>query len=572
MDSAGMGTTSVNAPEVGADGLEAERTSRVDVTDPVDPSAESPQGDGPRHPVRGPLLGAGDHIEHFSRRVTVAIGVVVALVLAFSLVLRFWTTSDLWLDEALTVNIAKLPLHDLPTYLKRDGAPPLFYVLLHFWMGIFGSSDVAVRSLSGVIGVITVPLAWLAGRRLGGRVLGFSAMLLVATSPFAVRYDTETRMYALVALLTVLGYLALDRALRKPRPGNLIAVAVVTGSLLYTQYWAIYLIATTLVWLAYQAWRGRAVWRRNARTAFIAVVVGCLTFLPWVEIFLYQSKHTGTPWAAPANFAAMVNAITSFAGGPTNQGRLLALILFALSGLGLFGMAVNRRHIDVDIRTRPLGRPIAVVIVGTLTLAVIGGFISNSAFDARYASVVFIPLILLVALGLSTFLDLRVRAVILTVAVIAGLAGAIPNITTNRTQAGEVAAALAPRAKPGDVIAYCPDQLGPAVNRLLPAGRYQQITFPRGTGPTYVNWVDYAAASHKGSPVAFGQQLERMAGPNHQIFVVWYGSYQTFGTKCEQILQTLGYDKNLQSKSLLTGRATQFYQPMGLVQYAPTKP
>lgn len=567
-----MGTTSVNPTAVSGGGLEAAEAVRVDVTDPVDPGAETRQGDGPRHPVRGPLLGAGDHVEHFSRRITIAIGLVVALVLAFCLVLRFWTTSDLWLDEALTVNIAKLPLHDLPSYLKRDGAPPLFYVLLHFWMGIFGSSDLAVRSLSGVIGVVTVPLAWLAGRRLGGRVLGFSAMLLVATSPFAVRYDTESRMYALVALLTVLGYLAIDRALRKPRPGNLIAVAVVTGLLLYSQYWAIYLIATTLVWLAYQAWRGRAVWRRNARVALIAVVVGCLTFLPWVEIFLYQSKHTGTPWAAPANFAAMVNAITSFAGGPTNQGRLLALILFALSGLGLFGMAVNRRHIDVDIRTRPLGRPLAVVIVGTLALAIIGGFISNSAFDARYASVVFIPLILLVALGLSTFLDLRVRAAILTVAVIAGLAGAIPNITTNRTQAGEVAAALAPRAKPGDVIAYCPDQLGPAVDRLLPAGRYQQITFPRGTGPTYVNWVDYPAASHKGSPVAFGQQLERMAGADHQIFVVWYGSYQTFGTKCEQILQTLGYDKSLQSKSLLTGRPIQFYQPMGLVQFAPTKP
>jgi mannosyltransferase len=572
MDSAGMGTTSVNAPEVGDRGNVPDAVIPADSTDPVDPEAESVEGDGPRHPVRGPLLGAGDHIEHFSRRVTVAIGVAVALVLAFSLVLRFWTTSDLWLDEALTVNIAKLPIHDLPTYLKRDGAPPLFYLLLHFWMGIFGTSDLAVRSLSGVIGVITVPLAWLAGRRLGGRVIGFSTMLLVATSPFAVRYDTETRMYALVALLTVLGYLALDRALRKPRAGNLIAVAVVTGLLLYSQYWSLYLVATTLVWLAYQSWRGRAVWRRNARAAFVAVVVGCLTFLPWIKIFLYQSKHTGTPWAAPANFAAMVNAITSFAGGPTSQGRALALIFFALSGLGLFGLAVNRRHIDIDIRTRPLGRPLAILIVGTLALAIIGGFASNSAFDARYASVVFIPLILLVALGLATFLDLRVRAVILTVAVIAGLAGAIPNITTNRTQAGEVAAALAPRAKPGDVIAYCPDQLGPAVNRLLPAGRYQQITFPRGTGPTYVNWVDYAAASHKGSPVLFAQQLERMAGPDHQIFVVWFGGYQTFGTKCEQILQTLGYDKSLRSNTLLTGRPVQFYQPMGLVQYAPTKP
>ncbi|MDQ1359807.1 MAG: mannosyltransferase, partial [Acidimicrobiaceae bacterium] len=253
-------------------------------------------------------------------------------------------------------------------------------------------------------------------------------------------------------------------------------------------------------------------------------------------------------------------------------GRVLALIFFALSGLGVFGMAVNRRHIDIDIRTRPLGRPMAVVVVGTLGLAIVGGFISNSAFDARYASIVFIPLILLVALGLSTFLDLRIRAVILAVAVVAGLAGAIPNITTNRTQAGQVAAALAPRAKPGDVIAYCPDQLGPAVNRLLPQGRYQQITFPRGTGPTYVNWVDYSTASNQGSPVRFADQLERMAGPTHQIFVVWFGSYQTFGTKCEQILQTLGYDTKLQSTSLLTGHTAQFYQPMGLVQYAPTKP
>ncbi len=54
--------------------------------------------------------------------------------------------------------------------------------------------------------------------------------------------------------------------------------------------------------------------------------------------------------------------------------------------------------------------------------------------------------------------------------------------------------------------------------------------------------------------------------------MVWFGSYQTFGTKCEQILQTLGYDTSLQSTTLLTGRPNRFYQPMGLVQYAPTKP
>jgi mannosyltransferase len=501
-------------------------------------------------------------------RVLLIAGVVLAIVVG--LVLRFWTRSDLWLDEALTVNISRLPLHDLPSYLKRDGAPPLFYVLLHFWMGMFGTSDVAVRSLAGVFGVVTIPLAWLAGRRLGGRTAAWAAMLLVATSPFAIRYDTETRMYSLIALLTVLGFLALDRALRAPRAGNLVAVAAVTGLLLYSHYWSIYLLATTMAWLAFQAWRGPPDWRRGARAALVATVVGCLTFLPWVPTFLFQSKHTGTPWATPASFAAMVNAVASFAGGPTSQGRALALLFFALTGLGLFGLATDRLHINLDIRTRPLGRPLAVIVLGTLAGAIIGGLVSNSAFDARYASVVFIPLILLVSLGVTVFRDRHVRVGIIALGMVLSVAAAVPNVTTNRTQAGEVAAAIAATAKPGDVVAYCPDQLGPAVDRLLPAGRYRQVTFPRGTGPTYVNWVDYAAAVHAASPVTFAEQVEALAAGGHQIFMVWAPGYQAFGLSCEGIVQTLQGSTAFHSTGMVTADDKTFYQPMSLVRLTPT--
>ena len=525
----------------------------------------------PSGAVEPPEPGTATPDDAFSRPVTGVLVAATVLVLLVAVVLRFWTRSDLWLDEALTVDIARLPLHQIPSFLRRDGAPPLYYVLLHFWMGAFGQSDLAVRSLSGVIGLATVPLVWLAGRRVGGRTGAWAAVLLIATSPFAVRYDTETRMYALVALLTVCGFLALDRVLVRPRPWNLVAVAAVTGLLLYTHYWSIYLIATTFGWLAFQAWRGRPAWRRHARFAMGAMVVGGLTFVPWIPIFLYQSAHTGTPWATPANFAAMVNAVASFAGGSTNQGRALALIYFALVGLGLFGVATDRRHIELDIRTRPLGRPLGLVVVGTLALAIIGGFISRSAFDPRYASVVFVPLILLVAIGLGTFTDRPVRVGVLAVAVVAGLVASFPNVTTNRTQAGQVAAAIAPRGRAGDVVAYCPDQLGPAVARLLPADRYQQVTFPRGTGPTFVNWVDYGDASRAGHPARFATRLEAMAAGGRQIFVVWAPGYQTLGTKCEQIVETLqapgsGYTLH----NLVTLNSTDFYQPMDLYQFTPT--
>ena len=471
------------------------------------------------------------------------VGAVVVIV--FGLVLRFIATSDMWLDEALTLNISKLPLGQIHGALRRDGAPPLYYYLLHFWIEAFGTSDEGVRSLSGVLSCATLPFIWLAARRLGGRMVAAAALVLVATSPFAVRYATENRMYALVGLLTAAGVVALQQVLRRRTVANVMAVGLVTGLLLYTHYWALYLVGVTALWLAWQAWRGPQGRRRGALVALGAVLVGCLTFLPWLPTFLYQSRHTGTPWAKPANFAAMVNAVTSFAGGATNQGRALALLYFALVGLGLFGVARGSFHVDLDLRTRPRGRPLALVLTGTLAAAVVGGYISRSAFQARYAWVVFVPLVLLVALGVATFADRRIRAGVLTAAVAFGLASGLPSAWTSRTQAGQVATTLAQLGRPGDIVAFCPDQIGPSVNRLLPPGRYRELTFPRGTSPEFVNWVDYAAASRRGHPAAFASRLEHMSAPARQIWLVWAPGYQTFGTKCEQLEADLLGDRSL---------------------------
>lgn len=477
----------------------------------------------------------------FTRSLVAAVVAVVVL----GVVLRFVAKSEMWLDEALTLNIARLPLGQIHGALRRDGAPPLYYYLLHFWTAAFGTSDVAVRALSGVLSGATLPFIWWAARRLGGRTVAASALVLVATSPFAVRYATENRMYALVGFLSAAGLVALQRTLRQPRLGSAVGVALAVALLLYTHYWALYLVGMTALWLAYQARWGPETRRRGSRWSLLAVLVGCLAFVPWLPTFVFQSRHTGTPWAKPANFAAMVNAVTSFAGGATSQGRALALLYFALAGLGLFGVAKGAFHVDLDLRTRPVGRGLAVVLGGTLAAAVVGGYVSGSAFQSRYASVVFVPLVLLVALGLGTFADRRIRTGVLLAAVAFGLAGSVPDTTTSRTQAGEVAATLAQLGRTGDVVAFCPDQLGPSVNRLLPSGRYQTVTFPRGTGPAFVDWVDYATATRHGDTAAFARRLEQMSAPTHQIWLVWAPGYETYSTKCEDLETHLLADTQL---------------------------
>src|SRR6478672_11887562 len=117
--------------------------------------------------------------------------------------------SDLWADEVLSVNIARLPLDRIPDALRHNGAPPLYYALLHVWMRVFGSGTVAVRALSGVAGTLTLVPMWFIGRRLDARrhrlgraataaptFLAWSTLLLFALAPFAIRYSTEARMYA----------------------------------------------------------------------------------------------------------------------------------------------------------------------------------------------------------------------------------------------------------------------------------------------------------------------------------------------------------------------------------------
>ena len=107
------------------------------------------------------------------------LGAVAVAVLA-AIVIRFAARSPLWLDETITVNIARLPLADIPGALRQDGAPPLTYVLLHYWIQLFGSSTTAVR-------VPSMPEAFIASQTAprGGMTLQYASNI----EPFAVRHD-----------------------------------------------------------------------------------------------------------------------------------------------------------------------------------------------------------------------------------------------------------------------------------------------------------------------------------------------------------------------------------------------
>ena len=521
-----------------------------------------------------------EEVPALTGRTRLVVGVAVGLVLAAALVLRFWTRSGLWLDEALTVDVARLPLHEIPNALKHDGAPPLYYYLLHFWIALFGQSNVAVRSLSGVIAVLTLPVAWLCGKRFGGRALAWTLLVLVASAPFAVYYATESRMYALVILLTGCGILALQRAITAPRPGNLIAVAVVTAALLYAQYWSIYLVGMVGIWLVVSVVRTRRQGHPEASpwAALIAVAAGGLLFVPWVPTFLYQTAAHGDPVGRTAELLGRdqrgdrlhrqpgLDPHDGHEPGPP-AGRHLLLHAGAggvrrrpqrphhragpahpppRPGRGL------RRDRDAVRRHRRRHRDLERVL-----LALCGRRLPPlpSAGRPRHDD----------AAQPQSAGDHR-RA---------GGGGGPRVVLPERDHAAHagqhVAAALNAQARPGDVIAFCPDQLGPSVVRQLDhPSQYHMVTFPRRTAPQIVDWVDYSDTVGAANANDFADAVFHSAGTTHHIWLVWYPMYQTFGTKCEAIASTLlaaATKSGGGGRNVVTGRQRLYYEPMSLTEY-----
>jgi hypothetical protein len=468
--------------------------------------------------------------------------VAVVLAVAAGVALRFWTSSHLWLDEALSVDIARLPAGQITEALRHDGHPPLYYFLLHGWMDVFGQGDAAVRSLSGVIGVAALPLAWLAGRRVAGRAGAWAALVLLALSPFAIRYGTETRMYSLVILLVLAGYLLVAQALEETAWWRLVAIAVVTGVLLLSHYWGLWLVAAVLLLLAWTAWRARGEARSRTVKGGVAVALGGLFLVPWLPAMLDQAAHTGTPWAAPVRPTTMTTTtLQDLGGGDYGEAILLGFFLLTLFALGLFGRAVDARRIELDVRTVPQARREATVVGATLLLASAAGYATGTTFASRYASV-FMPLFLLVAaVGLTRFEGRVVRGLVAATVLALGVVGGVHNVTTDRTQAGEITAAIRAGATPDDLVVICPDQLGPAVHRLLPSSM-AQVTYPLLADPDLVDWRDYEERNAAADPVATADKVvERARAANAKnVWLVTSGSYKTFEGQCEQLGAEIG--------------------------------
>ncbi len=180
-------------------------------------------------------------------------GILLALILLFAAYLRLTNVAEnpgWYTDETTHIDIANHRLAGQTQYMLIDdstlmfGRLPLFHILLATYFQLSGNPDhmLALRTFTGLMGVLSVGLLYAALRHSGGAVLALLAAFILAIYPQAVLYSRFGFSYNLLPPLILLAILALDRYLEKNHPLCLGVAALLLGTGLVAEVWTLTLL------------------------------------------------------------------------------------------------------------------------------------------------------------------------------------------------------------------------------------------------------------------------------------------------------------------------------------------
>lgn len=198
------------------------------------------------------------------------------LTFLFSKTPLFFLVQDFWRDEAYSYTLSIRSLPDILSLTVLDFSPPLYYLVLHVWMKIFGTSEIAIRSLSFLFYFSTVLVVYYLLKDVFK--LSFKSSIFytffVVVSPILVYFAFEARMYSMLAFLAALSsYLYL-----KKRWGWYILVTTLG---LYTHYFMIIIVAVQIF---------HTFITNPLKKSLLKSVLPIILFFPWL-IYLINSKN-----------------------------------------------------------------------------------------------------------------------------------------------------------------------------------------------------------------------------------------------------------------------------------------
>lgn len=272
----------------------------------------------------------------FGSRISAQWLAIILILAAFALRTHRLGHKAMWWDEGYSVFLARMPLAEMMDATAHDTHPPIYYAALHFWRMAVGDSEVALRLLSVLAGILLLPLAFRLMRRLAGPQAALCALGLLGLSRVLVWYAQEVRQYSLAACLALASAvlaLALWRSGPRWRPAMWLGyVAVNVAGLLTLYLFSSALVAQNLAF-ALTIWRAPNKWRLMLKWASAQMVIA-LACLPWLWYYWPRAPHHFVPPTTLTTIEVIkLYAGTLLVGNPSDLDRFWGVMVL---GGGLF--------------------------------------------------------------------------------------------------------------------------------------------------------------------------------------------------------------------------------------------
>jgi 4-amino-4-deoxy-L-arabinose transferase-like glycosyltransferase len=287
------------------------------------------------------------------RHIRVAAAAAVILVLAaVALRLVGLGVRDLFRDEAASWLLSRYPVGDLVRHTASEAYPPLYPLLLKAWTWLLGDSEVAMRLLSVLVGLVMLLAAWRWAVEALGSGASLVALGLVALSPMAVADARNVRMYALEAMFATLAWWFIWRLLHQTTGGGahrrdqLLAAAFVAGELWSLAIWlpvaSLQAIAVAITWIHA---RPDPAARSRARSALAAIIVGAALFVPWLPSVFRSAAGSSPFWTGPPGRTAPLETFAAMFVGtslvPAVLGSTLLVLLLGYGSIACCAAAIR---------------------------------------------------------------------------------------------------------------------------------------------------------------------------------------------------------------------------------------
>jgi len=300
-------------------------------------------------------------------------------------------STDIAGDETFSIFVAQFNPTDIVAYLSTGNNPPLFELLLHFYIVCFGDSDFALRLLPSVFSAAAVIPIFLAGNSFFNRRVALMASVLLVFSIYQIRFAHEIRVYSFFTFVTAWSMYFFLSVVERPSSIKLWSALVFCNVILmYSHFTSFYVLFTELVC-------GILFIPKNKWKFLIgALALSSLFYLPYLLVFLSRLNDitsSGT-WVAPPGWGELYGSINLMLNQRLTTASIIAVIAF--------GLILSRKIGALEIARQMLSERKALTVIVWFVLPYTLMFLCSvlvvPMFIDRYILYTSIPLFLCVSL------------------------------------------------------------------------------------------------------------------------------------------------------------------------------